>query len=66
MKHIYKPFLLALAITACQEGNITPEAAVVSDEMSFNILAPGLQTKVANNAFEASDMIGLYVTDYVN
>ena len=66
MKHIYKPFLLALAITACQEGNITPEVAVVSDEMSFNILAPGLQTKVANNAFEASDVIGLYVTDYVN
>ena len=66
MKHIYKSFLLALAITACQEGNITPEVAVVSDEMSFNILAPGLQTKVANNAFEASDVIGLYVTDYVN
>ena len=66
MKHIYKPFLLALAITACQEGNITPEAVVVSDEMSFNILAPGLQTKVANNAFEASDVIGIYVTDYVN
>ena len=34
--------------------------------MSFNVLAPGVKTKVSNNAFEASDMIGLYVTDYVD
>ena len=34
--------------------------------MSFNVLAPGIKTKVSNNAFEASDMIGLYVTDYVD
>lgn len=60
------PFLLALAAVACQEGNITPESPVVSNEMSFDILAPGVQTKVANNAFEATDVIGLYVTDYVN
>ena len=66
MKKSYIPFLLALAVTACQEGNITPDAPVVSDEMSFNVLAPGIQTKVADNAFEASDVIGLYVTDYVN
>ena len=66
MKRIYIPFLLALAITACQEGNITPDAPVAGDEMSFNVLAPGLQTKITNNAFEASDVIGLYVTDYVN
>ena len=67
MKKIYTPLLLlALALTACQEGNITPEAQAVSDEMSFNVLAPGLQTKVADNAFEISDVIGLYVTDYVD
>ena len=67
MKKIYTPLLLlALALTACQEGNITPEVQVVSDEMSFNVLAPGLQTKVADNAFEISDVIGLYVTDYVD
>ena len=66
MKNRYIPLLLALALTACQEDNIIPEAPVVSDCMSFNILAPGLQTKVSDNAFEASDVIGLYVTDYVN
>ena len=65
MKQIYKPFLLlALALTACQEG-ITPETPAIT-EMSFNILAPGAQTKVSGNAFEASDVIGLYVTDYVD
>lgn len=57
---------MALAFTACQEGNITLEAPVISDEMFFNVLAPGLQTKVADNAFEASDVIGLYVTDYAD
>lgn len=66
MKKIYIPLLLALALTACQEGNITPESPVVSDQMSFNILSPGAQTKVSNNAFEASDVIGIYVTDYAD
>ena len=65
MKKIHISFLLALAVTACQEGNITPEVPAQSDQMSFNILAPGLQTKVTNNAFEEFDVIGLYVTDYV-
>lgn len=66
MKNRYIPLLLALALTACQEDNIIPEAPIVSDCMSFNILGPGLQTKVSDNAFEASDVIGLYVTDYVD
>lgn len=59
-------FLLTLALTACQESNITSEAYIPSSEISFNIIAPGLQTKVSNNAFETSDDIGLYVTDYVD
>ena len=66
MKRIYIPILLTLALTACQESNITPEASVLSNEMSFDVIAPGAQTKVLNNAFEASDVIGLYVTDYVD
>lgn len=65
MKKIYIPLLLAV-LTACQEGNITPEVQVVSDEMSFDVLAPGLHTKVTNDLFEMSDVIGLYVTDYVD
>ena len=54
-----------MAVTACNEGNITPETPAVSDWMLFNVIAPGPQTKVSGNAFEASDVIGLYVTDYV-
>ena len=64
MKKIYIP-LLALALTACQEGNITLDLAI-SGEMSFNVLAPGAATKVTGNAFDAMDKIGLYVTDYVD
>ena len=65
MKKRYIP-LLALALTACQEGDMTPEVSGVSDQMSFNILGPGTQTKVTGNAFDALDEIGLYVTDYVD
>ena len=65
MKKTYIPFLLVAALTACQEGNLTPETPVVSDVMSFDVLAPGPQTKVTDNVFDASDAIGLYVTDYV-
>lgn len=64
MKKIYIP-LLALALTACQGGNITPDIAT-NGEMSFNVLGPGTQTKVTGNAFDALDEIGLYVTDYVD
>ena len=64
MKKIYIP-LLALALTSCQEGNITPDIAT-NGEMSFNVIGPGTQTKVTGNAFDALDEIGLYVTDYVD
>ena len=65
MKTKYITLLLTLSLAACQEGNITPDIAV-SDEMSFNVLAPGAVTKVTGNAFDAMDQIGLYVTDYVD
>ena len=64
MKKIYIP-LLALALAACQEGNITPDIAATG-EMSFKVLAPGAVTKVTGNSFDAMDQIGLYVTDYVD
>lgn len=39
----------------------------VADEvMNFNLIAPGVQTKVNAEGFEASDKIGVYVTDYVD
>ena len=64
MKKIYIP-LLALALTACQEGNVTPDIAATG-EMTFKVLAPGAVTKVTGNSFDAMDQIGLYVTDYVD
>ena len=64
MKKTYIP-LLALALTACQEGNITPDIAATG-EMTFKVLAPGAVTKVTGNSFDAMDQIGLYVTDYVD
>ena len=66
MKKIYTSLFIALALTACQEENITPEVPALTDEMLFNVLAPDLQTKVVNNAFAAADIIGLYVTDYAD
>ena len=66
MKKIYITFLLVLGLTACQKGNITPDELVASEYMTFNILSPGHQTKVAAGSFEQSDVIGLYVTDYVD
>lgn len=65
MKTKYISLLLTLALTACQEGNITPDTAT-NGEMSFKVLAPGAVTKVTGNAFDSMDQIGLYVTDYVD
>lgn len=66
MKKIYIPLFLALALTACQESNIIPESPAISDEMTFDVIVPGIHTKVSNNTFEAADVIGLYVTDYID
>lgn len=39
---------------------------VYDDVMRFNAIAPGAQTRATAAGFEASDRIGLYVTDYVD
>ena len=57
---------MALAFTACQENAVEPSNAVVDNVMRFNLVGPSVQTKVSAGAFEAADVIGLYVTDYVN
>ncbi len=58
--------ILTLAVTACQEGVIEQNTVLFDSEMRFNISTPGVQTKVANGAFEINDKIGLYVTDYAS
>lgn len=65
MKKIYSFILfVAFALTACQKGG--PAEKVNPDVMTFNIMAPGAQTKVSNETFENDDVIGVYVTDYVD
>ena len=66
MKKIYIPFLLAFALTACQENTVESMTPVVDNVMRFNFVGPSAQTKVSAGAFEAADQIGLFVTDYVN
>ena len=65
MKRIlYIPILL-LAAVSCQESKIE-QTPVYDDVMRFNLTTPWAQTKVNAAGFEASDNIGLYVTDYVD
>ena len=66
MKKIYIPFLLALALTACQENTVESMTPVVDNIMHFNLVGPDVQTKVSSGLFETADQIGLYVTDYVD
>lgn len=67
MKNIYRSALiLALAITACQEEIQQPLSSMCDDEMGFNLIAPGAKTRVSESGFEASDRIGLFVTDWVD
>ena len=57
---------MALALTACQDNIVEPEVPICYNVMRFNLVGPSAQTKVSADAFEESDQIGLYVTDYVN
>lgn len=66
MKRIFIPLLAVLAAAACQEGTLDQQQSLADGEMSFDVRTPGPQTKVTSEAFEESDVIGLYVTDYVN
>lgn len=66
MKRIFIPLLVVLAAAACQEGTLDQPQSLADVEMSFDVRTPGPQTKVTSEAFEESDVIGLYVTDYVN
>lgn len=58
--------LLALAIIACQKDERRQDMAGSPCEMNFDVFAPGVQTKVVDNSFEAGDKIGLFVTDYAD
>ena len=53
-------------LTACQKDGGTAETALPQGAMSFNVLSPGVQTKVSGSAFESGDRAGLFVTDYVD
>lgn len=65
MKKLYIVCLAVLA-ASCQERPLDHTQPLGNGEMSFNVRTPGPQTKVTEDAFEASDVIGLYVTDYAD
>ena len=57
---------LALAMVACQEKSLDKGFLDTGKEMLFNVQIPSVQTKVMADVFEESDVIGLYVTDYLD
>ena len=62
--NILKVLALALILASCQQDDWSADTQS-NGEMSFNILSPNA-TRVANDAFEADDQLGLYVTDYAD
>ena len=68
MKHTAFFVILTAAgiLTACQKDSGTAETALPQGAMSFNVLSPGVQTKVSGSAFESGDRAGLFVTDYAD
>ena len=66
MKRLYiSAFILAMAVSACQEI-VEPMASVSDGSMEFNLISPGSQTKAFGDRFVSSDKIGVFVTDYVD
>ena len=61
MRTIYKYSMLsalALGLVSCQQSDSFTELQQ-SREMSFQIVAPGVHTRVANDTFEEGDQIGI-------
>lgn len=67
MKRVYISILsvLALGMVSCEQSDFGMEPGA-GNEMFFKVTASGVHTRVADNAFEASDKVGLYVTDYAD
>ncbi len=56
---------LALGLAGCSQEHESVKVSS-SNTMSFNIMSPYAHTRVADGLFEAEDMVGLYVVDYVD
>ena len=63
-RYILMVSALALGLASCQQNNFGTGAAD-NGEMLFRVSAPS-QTRVAGDAFEAGDQVGLYVADYAD
>ena len=66
MKRIYTTILLALAAVGCQDEILQPQLPSCEGEMRFEFTSPGARTKAYGDSFESSDVIGVYVADYVD
>ena len=66
MKRIYITLLLALAAVGCQDEILQPQSPSYDGEMRFDFTTSGAKTKAFGDTFVSSDVIGVYVTDYVD
>ena len=53
---------MLLALTACQEEAAPLENRTDPNLMTFEVAYPGQETRVADNAFESGDRVGLFLT----
>ncbi len=64
-KYLYIVSALTLCLVACSK-EYQDMTALSNSIMSFNIMSPNAHTRVADGAFETTDKLGIYVTDYVD
>lgn len=53
---------MLLALTSCQDEVTPMEGQTDHNVMTFDVTYPGQQTRVAGNAFESGDRVGLFLT----
>lgn len=64
-KYFYIVSALTLGLVGCNQ-ELQNDEVLLNSPMSFNIVSPNANTRVADGVFEANDQLGLYVTDYAD
>ena len=64
-KYLYIVSALTLGLVGCSQ-EFQNDEILLNGPMSFNIVSPNANTRVADGVFEANDQLGLYVTDYAD
>lgn len=64
-KYLYIVSALMLGMFGCSQDDQNVQFSH-SDTMSFNIVSPNGESRVADGEFQADDKLGIYVTDYID